>query len=239
MVARDRRAGARTIEGSPVPASVIVMDDGLQNPSLAKDVSLALVDGERGIGNGRLIPAGPLRAPMELQLRLTDAIIVTGRRAASPEGDDRAGALLEKLRKDFPGPVLSAVAEPAADMDWLAGANVVAYAGIGNPERFFGLLERLGAKVAARIVFADHHPYGESDAKRLLGLAEASQAALVTTEKDWVRLRAGGGAVGRLKEASATLPIRLVLDERDHARLVDMLATAARTGGYRSGVKAG
>ena len=113
MVARDRRAGARTIEGSPVPASVIVMDDGLQNPSLAKDVSLALVDGERGIGNGRLIPAGPLRAPMELQLRLTDAIIVTGRRAASPEGDDRAGALLEKLRKDFPGPVLSAVAEPA------------------------------------------------------------------------------------------------------------------------------
>ncbi len=243
MVARDRRAGARTIEGSPIPASVIVMDDGLQNPSLAKDVTLALVDGERGIGNGRLIPAGPLRAPMELQLRLTDAIIVTGRRAATAEGEDgaegedRAGALLEKLRKDFPGPVLSATAEPAADMDWLKGANVVAYAGIGNPERFFGLLERLGAKVAARIVFADHHPYGESDAKRLLGLAEASQAALVTTEKDWVRLRAGGGAVGRLKAASATLPIRLVLDERDHARLADMLATAARTGGYRSGVK--
>lgn len=239
MVARDRRDGARTIEGSPVPASVIVMDDGLQNPSLAKDVTLALVDGDRGIGNGRLIPAGPLRAPLDLQLRLSDAIIVTGRRTTSAEGEDRTGALLERLRKDFPGPVLAAMAEPAADAGWLKSTDVVAYAGIGNPDRFFDLLQRLGAKVAARIVFADHHPYAEGDAKRLLELAEASKAVLVTTEKDWVRLPAGGGAIGKLKDTSRTLPIQLVLNEHDHARLVDMLATAARTGGYRSGIRQG
>lgn len=237
LVARDRRQGALAIERSPVPASVIVMDDGLQNPALAKDATLALVDGVRGIGNGRVIPAGPLRAPLDFQIRLADAIIVTGRR--DPDAGDQPAppGLVERLRQSFPGPVLSAVAEPAADTGWLTGTDVVAFAGIGHPERFFHLIESLGGRLAASIVFADHHPYTEADARRLMALAEASKARLVTTEKDWIRLDARGGALGELKEIARTLPIHLVLDARDHARLVDMLTTAARTGGYRSGVR--
>lgn len=239
LIARDRRAGALAIERSPVPASVVIMDDGLQNPALAKDVTLALVDGERGIGNGRIIPAGPLRAPLDLQLRLADAIVVTGRQASESGEAGRAGGLHERLRKSFPGPVLGAVAEAAAEAQWLAGANVVAYAGIGHPERFFRLVESLGGRLAAAIVFADHHPYSEGDARRLMDLATGSNATLITTEKDWVRLDARGGLVAELREASRTLAIRLVLDERDRARLIDMLATAARTGGYRSGIRQG
>lgn len=234
MICRDRRVGAVAIERSPLRVSAVVMDDGLQNPSLAKDVTLALVDGDRGIGNGRLIPAGPLRAPLDLQLKLADVLVVTG--GTNGGGAERSMALLERLKRDFPGPVLSAEAEPSVDAGWLAGATVVAYAGIGHPERFFRLVERLCGRPAARIVFADHHPYSEGDARRLLGLADASKAVLVTTEKDLVRIPASGGALGALREASRTLPIRLRFADRDRARLVDMLSTAVHTGGYRSGV---
>lgn len=234
LVARDRREGALAIERSPVPASIIVMDDGLQNPALAKDATLALVDGVRGIGNGRVIPSGPLRAPLALQMRLADAIVVTGRNEPAA-----GGGPLERLRTSFPGPVLSAAAEPSGGAHWLAGTDVVAYAGIGNPERFFRLVESLGGRLAASIVFADHHPYSEGDARRLIELAAASKATLVTTEKDWVRLDARGGLVAQLRELSRTLPIHLVLNESDHARLVDLLTTAARMGGYRSGVRHG
>jgi len=134
---------------------------------------------------------------------------------------------------------LSAVAAPSSGAGWLTGTDVVAYAGIGNPGRFFRLVESLGGRLAASIVFADHHPFSEADARRLIDLAAASKATLVTTEKDWVRLDARGGLVAQLREVSRTLAIHLVLSEHDHARLVDLLTTAARMGGYRSGVRHG
>lgn len=257
MIARDRAAGARLVEaseppGGARPASVIVMDDGLQNPALGKDLSIALVDGVRGVGNGRVMPAGPLRAPLEFQLGLVDAVIVMGgataqATAAAGEaggGDEQPAAsqVLKSLRLSFPGPVLSGRQEPADDTAWLAGARVLAWAGIANPERFFALLRRLGADVAATVAFRDHHALAEQDGANLLARADELGVTLVTTEKDMARIaglvdKRATGAVARLAAASRTLPIRVAFPDADAARLADLVRTAAETGGYRRGLR--
>ncbi len=266
MLARDRRLGALAIEqagtedlaraGGTEPISVIVMDDGLQNPALAKDLSIALVDGLRGVGNGRVIPAGPLRAPLEFQLGIVDAIVVTrplgapapGRPGVETGEDATASPrprVLESLRQGFPGPVLAAEQRPDGDTAWLRGARVYAYAGIGNPDRFFATLRGLGADLVATVRFADHHAFNDAEAARLIDKAEQSSATLVTTEKDWARLAAcekrdgATTARARLAAASRTLPIQLEFEPGDAARLADMVLTAARTGGYRRGLRRG
>jgi tetraacyldisaccharide 4'-kinase len=218
IVARDRRAGLALIERGERPADVVVMDDGLQNPHIAKDLTIAVVDGARGVGNGEIIPAGPLRAALEFQLGLVDAILVNG--PASGPGPD----VLRRLKRGFPGPVLAAEPRAAGDTSWLAGAAVAAYAGIGNPHRFFALLESLGARLAVARVFPDHHAFGERDADALLRAADAASAELVTTEKDLVRLLGATDRRGELAARSRALPIRLWLDERDMRRLGALLA---------------
>ncbi len=154
LVARDRRLGARAIEIGPHPVTVIVMDDGLQNPALAKDLAIAVVDGGRGVGNGLVMPAGPLRAPLDFQLELTDVIVVN-ESAGSPAG---AGPVTDWLRHRFAGPVLRASVVPAEAADWLQGARVVAWAGIGAPQRFFATLRALGADVADAVALPRSSP---------------------------------------------------------------------------------
>ena len=241
LVAHDRRAGAIAIETSGRNISVIVMDDGLQNPALAKDLTIAIVDAVRGIGNGEVIPSGPLRAPLDVQLAMTDAILVnTPPNAEAPRADGietAAERLLSQLRRDFPGPVLAATAEAAIDRSAFEGTPLVAFAGIANPARFFALIERLGGRIAAHLVFKDHHAYSETDAEQLLALAVTHGAHLVTTEKDHVRLVGYSGARERLAESAITLPIRLSFAEHDAQRLASLVATAAATGGYRRGMK--
>lgn len=215
MISRDRRKGALAIEQGARSASVIVMDDGLQNPALAKDLTLAVVDGVRGLGNGRVIPAGPLRAPLDFQLGLIDGIVVNG--------GGEAPAVLEELKRYFHGPVLHASAVAAGETRWIEDRPLVAFAGIANPVRFFSLVERLGGRISERIVFADHHAFSEADAKRILRRASAHGAALVTTEKDWVRLTGSGGARLALREAARTLPIRLTFDAAQTSRLASLL----------------
>jgi tetraacyldisaccharide 4'-kinase len=219
LVARDRASGARVIEAAPEGFTAIVMDDGLQNPTLVKDLSIAVVDSSRGLGNGEVFPAGPLRAPLDLQLGLTDAIVVNGASATSDSGTTAW------LRQRFQGPVLAASPAPAADIGWVLGARIVAYAGIVNPQRFFKLLEELGATVVDRAVFKDHHPYSDEDAARLLDLAGRHEALLATTEKDWVRLLVTTGQRRALREASRTIPISLKIDRRDEDRLAVLLDT--------------
>ena len=146
------------------------MDDGLQNPALAKDLAIAVVDGGRGLGNGLVMPAGPLRAPLEFQLELTDAIVVNESAAAAAA----AGSVTEWLRHRFAGPVLRASVVPAEATDWLKGARVVAWAGIGAPQRFFATLRALGADVVEAVAFRDHQPLGDDDARRLLGPGAAA-----------------------------------------------------------------
>jgi tetraacyldisaccharide 4'-kinase len=221
LVARDRAAGARAIEARGDAAGAIVMDDGLQNPQLAKDLSIAVVDGRRGVGNGRVIPAGPLRAPLAFQLGLTDAIVVN---AASGVGDAVAGWLRQRSR----APVLHAATVAAGDTGWLEAQRVVAFAGIGAPERFFAMLERLGAELVERIAFRDHERLGQSDAAWLLGLARRHQAALVSTEKDLARLEGADGALGELAVSTRALPVRLSFAEADAERLGALVDSALK-----------
>jgi len=223
MVARDRRAGARAIEAGPHPVTVIVMDDGLQNPALAKDFAIAVVDGGRGIGNGRVIPAGPLRAPLEFQLELTDAIVVNERDAGVES------ATTAWLRQHFPGPVLQTATVPAEDMGWLAGARVVAWAGIGAPERFFRMLAGLGAVVADAMPFRDHQLPSEADARRLLEVARRHGATLVATEKDMARLCGASGVLAELAAASRPVPVKLAMAEWDAERLSTLIDAALKS----------
>jgi tetraacyldisaccharide 4'-kinase len=220
QLARDRQQGARAIETGPHPATVIVMDDGLQNARLAKDLSIALVDGVRGIGNGMVIPAGPLRAPLDFQLELTDAVVVN---EPVPGAGDR---IADWLRTHFNGPVLRASTVPSEDAGWLKGLRVVAWAGIGSPQRFFAMLAHLGAEVIEAVAFRDHQSVQEADADRLLAQAEWHDATLVTTEKDHARMRGTAGLPGRLAEASRALPIRLKFEDADAVRLASLLDSA-------------
>jgi tetraacyldisaccharide 4'-kinase len=224
-VARNRALGARSIEAfsGTSPPTVIVMDDGLQNPDLAKDLSLAVVDGRRGFGNRRVIPAGPLRAPLEFQLERADAIVVNQQLRPDASSRCTSGEVAAELRRRFPGPVLDAWVEPDSTGLQLAGARVVAFAGIGNPQRFFAMLETLDADVVDRVAFRDHHAFTDADAKRLIERTDATGSRLVTTEKDHVRLIGRRGALAELRERSLALPIRLCLEARDTARLDSLL----------------
>jgi tetraacyldisaccharide 4'-kinase len=230
VIARDRQAGVQFIEAM-AQADAVIMDDGLQNPSVRKDLAIALIDGARGVGNGAVIPAGPLRAPFEFQIGLTDAIVVNGRGATGKET-----VVFETLKRRFPGPVLEARVVPDGDQAWLADCPVLAYSGIGHPQRFFAALESLGARLVERRTFGDHHQFKEREAQALLAAAAGMGAQLVTTEKDWVRLSREGGALEALQQGSKTLPIRLALDQQDEARLVDLVEAAVKTGGYRRGI---
>jgi tetraacyldisaccharide 4'-kinase len=234
LVARDRAAGAKTIERAlqdastearplgGIAADVIVMDDGLQNPQLAKDLTLAVVDGRRGLGNGRVIPAGPLRAPLAAQLRRVDAIVV------NEPADGSGDVVAASIGRRFEGPILRCATAAAVGHGWLTGLRVVAWAGIGAPQRFFALLATLGADLAATVVFGDHEPLRVADARRLIGLAAQQAATLVTTEKDMARLTGASGELARLAAATRVLPIALLFPDPDSERLTALIESAVR-----------
>jgi tetraacyldisaccharide 4'-kinase len=175
-LARHRPAGARAaIAGG---ADMIIMDDGLQNPSLAKDISLIVVDGGFGFGNGRLLPAGPLREPIGRGLARADAVVLVG--------PDEVGA--GEALAPHGVPLLRAELTPALNAQKLRGRAVVAFAGIGRPAKFFRTLDAIGCEVIGRVAFADHHRYTPNEIMTLVENAGSHGAIAVTTEKDWVRL---------------------------------------------------
>jgi tetraacyldisaccharide 4'-kinase len=200
VVARDRPAGVKVAaEGG---ADTIIMDDGLQNPSVDKDLAIAVVDGRRGIGNGRIFPAGPLRAPLEAQLDHVDALLLVG-----PAGRAAERAIDTAQRCGLP--VLHADLYPAPDIvAALAGKPVLAFAGIADAGKFFAMLEAHGIPAAIRKPFPDHHRYAASEISALLACAQRNGLTLVTTEKDLARLSADPAAVD-LIERSAALPVTL------------------------------
>jgi tetraacyldisaccharide 4'-kinase len=180
IVSRDRVAGAEAAQKAG--ASVIVMDDGFQNPSLQKDVSLIVIDSHRGIGNAGVFPAGPLRAPLAVQLDRTDVLIVSGDGVA-------AGRLAEEVEARG-GLNLRAHIVPDGDaVASLRGKRMLAFAGIGDPQRFFATLSASGLDVAETRAFDDHHPFTAAEIDRLTENARKTSLTLVTTEKDFVRLR--------------------------------------------------
>ncbi|MBH0236964.1 tetraacyldisaccharide 4'-kinase [Methylobrevis albus] len=205
VVARDR-AGALPLLGQLKP-SLVVMDDGFQNPAIEKTLSLVVVDAGQGVGNGRVMPAGPLRAPLGVQLAHADALVLVG--AASADG-----AAVAALAQAEGVPVFGARLVARAP-EALRGRPLLAFAGIGRPEKFFDQLRREGLDVRRTEAFADHRPYGEADAARLLADAAAEGLDLVTTEKDLARLAGADGARGGLRDASAVLAVDLVFDAPD------------------------
>jgi tetraacyldisaccharide 4'-kinase len=174
-VSPDRAAAARA--AIAYGARVLVMDDGLQNPTLAKTFSLLVIDGATGFGNGRVIPAGPLREPPATAAARCQAAVLIG--------EDATGAL---ARLPPALPALRASLRPTPDIAALAGHKVLAFAGIGRPDKFFAMLEREGVTLAGREAFADHHRYTANDLARLRQTAEDLGAVPVTTPKDAARL---------------------------------------------------
>ena len=189
VVSRNRGEGARL--AVKYGADVIVMDDGHQNFTIAKDLSLIVVDGEQKFGNGHILPAGPLRESVSQGLARADAVVIVG------DGEPPLAG--------YSGPVLRAhlthVEVPA-----LNGRSVVAFAGIGRPEKFFRSLNAFGAKTVSTKRFDDHHLYTLSEIARLKATARTANALLVTTEKDYVRM------TETEREGIIVLPVRAAID---------------------------
>lgn len=173
-VAADRLSGAR--RAAAEGAEVIIMDDGFQNPRLIKDLSVLVFDGAAGLGNGALLPAGPMRETLGAACRRAQAAIVIG--------DDRHG-LTARIGARLPLFHAAAVPDrPAPD----GPDRVLAFAGIARPEKFFKTLETAGYGLADARAFPDHHSYSSDDLADLRGRAAQLDARLITTEKDLVRL---------------------------------------------------
>ena len=200
VVSRDRPAGAALCRR--LGADVVVMDDGLQNPTLAKDLTLAVIDGPSGLGNGLPFPAGPLRAPLSRQWPHVAGLIVVG--------DGAPGDALARDAERRGLPVHRA--HLVAEADDPAIRRCLAFAGIGRPGKFFATLRETGADIAGTRTFPDHHPYRARDLVALAAEARRLKADLVTTEKDAVRLPA------HILENVRVLRVRLVLDDANTLR---------------------
>jgi tetraacyldisaccharide 4'-kinase len=203
----DRAASAKAAVASG--AEVLLMDDGLQNPSLEKTMSLLVVDGATGFGNGRVLPAGPLREPVASAASRCRAVVLIG--------PDSSGALAQ-LPPDLP--ILRADLVQGDEIASLAGRRVLAFAGIAIPDKFFSALERAGVELVGRAAFADHHAFNSIELARLEADARALDAVLVTTPKDAVRLPTGINVV--------VVSVRLVWD--NEAAIDTLLDEIARQG---------
>ena len=219
IVARDRVAGARHARNAG--ASVIVMDDGFQNPALAKDLSILVIDGARGIGNAHVVPAGPLRAPLAPQLDRAQAILIVG-------GVTGAAPIVIAARQRNLALFHGDLEPDEAAITALKRNKVLAFAGIGDPEKFFATLAAAGIDAPVRRGFPDHHRYRADEAAALTAEAERNHLALLTTEKDLARLR-GDGSVAKLAARAHALPVDLRVTEVE--AFSRLLLGAARAAG--------
>jgi tetraacyldisaccharide 4'-kinase len=207
VVSRQRTDGVPLARAQG--ASVIIMDDGFQSPTVAKDASLIVIDGNRGLGNGQVFPAGPLRAPLRPQIARTDALVIVGNGSAA----DAIAAAIAGQGK----PVLRAQLQPnETSVAKLGGKRVLGFAGIGDPARFFATLKASGVDVVRSRAFADHHSFSKAEIDGLIAEARRDALTLVTTEKDLARLRSGGGLPDWARQI---LSFAVTLEFEDGAKL--------------------
>ncbi|MBE0703893.1 MAG: tetraacyldisaccharide 4'-kinase [Afipia sp.] len=216
IVARDRVAGAELARDEG--ASVVLLDDGFQNPALDKDASVIVIDAARGLGNGCVFPAGPLRAPLAVQIARTNALVVIGEGNAAndvAQGVVQRGGLVLHAAFVSDEPVVAR----------LRGQRVLAFAGIGDPVRFFATLRAHGIEVASQRAFADHHPFMSDDIDALAREAQAGGLTLVTTEKDFARIE---GNPALAAHATQIVPFPVTLRIEDEGALEDFLKDRLR-----------
>lgn len=224
VVSANRPKGAEMAANGG--ASVVVMDDGFQNPSLHKDAGIVVIDAGVGVGNGRLIPAGPMRETTDDALSRAHCLVVMGTGRAADEVVSRARAL------DLP--VFAGKLAPSGDAEQWRGKRVLAFAGIGRPQKFFDTLDSLGADICETQVFGDHHGFTDDEAQALLSRARDGALTLVTTEKDMARLSGSGhsGALAELRAHAHTLPVEVIFDD---PQALDQLLKARINAASRAG----
>jgi tetraacyldisaccharide 4'-kinase len=202
VISRRRFEGAQRLAAEG--CDLIIMDDGFQSARLTLDFALVVIDSVRGVGNGHVVPAGPLRAPLDLQLRQMSALMKVGdgtgadavvRRAA------RAGRPLRMARL-VPRP------DPA-----LEGQKVLAFAGIADPQKFYRTVASIGGEIVVERSFADHHAFSDAEAADLLRAAEEKNLVIVTTSKDAVRLAGRPGVAKTLLERLRVVEVDMVFDD--------------------------
>lgn len=198
-VANERVEGARAAQNAG--ADLILLDDGFQDPSLTKDLAIVVVDAARGFGNRRCLPAGPLREPVHVGLKRADAVISIGEPEAQSQFRERSADQAGRITH------LTASLKPIEmGMPWAEG-RYLAFAGIGNPEKFFATLRGLGAPLVRTVALDDHQKLARPMIQRLMKEAQSMNAQLVTTEKDAARLPAD------LRSGILSLPVRLEFDD--------------------------
>jgi len=207
-VSRNRPLGANHILDKK-KYDCIVMDDGLQNPTLKKDLNIAVFDGKYGIGNGFLLPAGPMRQKLEVGIQNIDLVIFNGK--------DETG-LGQKIPPHIP--IFTGELQPDEEIvEKMKNRRVYGFAGIGNPPRFFKTLNDIGTDLVGEAHFADHHPYTDADLTQLYEEAMQSGAELVTTQKDWMRLPTDW------RDRVLTVPVRIHFSADDTIKIVSFLET--------------
>ena len=201
VVSRNRVEGAAMLISQG--ANIIIMDDGFQSARLAFDYALLVIDSRRGIGNGFIVPAGPVRAPISVQLARATALLKVG------EGNQADPFVRRSARAGKPVYFAEIVAKP--DADW-PGSKVLAFAGIADPEKFYRTVSQLGMDVVARRSYADHHHLSDDEIEDILKTAKASDLMIVTTAKDHVRLAGHHGKAQELAEKAKVVEVEMKFD---------------------------
>ena len=198
-VANERVSGARAAQNAG--ADMILLDDGFQDPSLTKDLSIVVVDAARGFGNERCLPAGPLREPVHVGLKRAHAVISIGEPEAQSQFQEKSARQMSRIKH------LAASLKPIEmGMPWAEG-RYLAFAGIGDPEKFFATLRGLGARLVRTVTLNDHQKLARPMIQRLIKEAQSMNAQLVTTEKDAARLPSD------LRSGILSLPVRLEFED--------------------------
>ncbi len=212
-VAKDRKAGVASAANNG--ADTVILDDGFQNPSLIKDLSIVVVDGGFGFGNKMLLPAGPLRESINAGISRADAVVIIG--------DDKQGARASILQANAKIEILQARLQPT-NGDELKDRDVIAFAGIGRPEKFFETITKMGCNLKSSHPFPDHHEYSVRDISPILEMAEKINAAVVTTEKDAVKIPAN------MLEKITVIKVKIEWVDQGAAKLEKLLLGAANNG---------
>ena len=229
VISRRRVDGARRLVAEG--ADLIIMDDGFQSARVAIDYALLVIDTNRGIGNGHLVPGGPVRAPIGEQLRHTSALLKVG----SGNAADAIVRMAARAGKPF----FAAGLKVRGQAD-LAGKSVLAFAGIADPQKFFRTVESTGAKIAVHRSFGDHQHLSDAQIDDLLDTATRHALEIVTTSKDFVRLLGRAGPAAQLVERSRVIEVDMTFVDHRAARLIiDNAIAACRERRIKEGHKPG